>query len=173
VTARQQVFIASGNGSYDEIEKRGLPLRQAGLGVFGEGRLNDTPLHLLLFDKKRETTGYHLAVLRTTYGGKALNELGLPWPYSGPEPVAVDIIAFAPREDWPVEKRQVSQMQIAWVMWTVDLGKPVELFIRINGELAHREVIVRGSPLAPVVEVTGLNIAAKIARLELPPKATK
>ena len=71
-------------------------------------------MFVVLYDRQRPTTGYHFAVLRTTYSGAALTILGgeddwtdanqLPETY----PVVLDIIATTPRDNRNVERRPVS-----------------------------------------------------------------
>lgn len=122
------VFVSNSTGASDFIRGQGI----GGIrGVFG-----DTLLTVAVFDKMRPTTGYHLAILYPKFGGEAQS---LPQYTEITEadttPVIIEIVATAPRPDWPVERRPVSPFHVLVVPWWDEQRSPLTLIFRINGEI--------------------------------------
>jgi hypothetical protein len=136
--------------------------------------INEPSVELFLFDQPRPSTGYHLTLLRFWYSTTAkqiLMDGGVGDPervvldsrrlatYQGPPPVLLDLIATAPRADWPVETRPVlsyQRMSIPKPDEDPRDGRPderLEFVVRVNGQIVGRQTVVRG-PQAAFVEFT-------------------
>jgi hypothetical protein len=128
---------------------------------------------LFLIDQQRPSTGYHLSILRLWTDDRVKQILldgGVGDPervvgdhrklatYQGPTPVLLDLVATAPRADWPVETRPVSSYQrIVIPIPDEDPRDPgpdrtVEFVVRVNGQIVGRQTVV-GGPQSAFVEL--------------------
>lgn len=115
----------------------------------------DNGVMVALFDRRRPTTGYHFAVLRVRMGADPKEPSGQPLvavrigeePPPGITPVILDIIATAPRADWPVENRPVSPYEVFYLSFPLTAESTradvMELFVRVNGEIIGSETVTR------------------------------
>jgi hypothetical protein len=167
-TQRPRVLLITDLSGWHEAAKLGLPPADPwGSWKYPLGS-DPGPVGssvLILIDQQRPSTGYHLAMLRPWSGDTARQIIidgGVGDPergsvdhrklaaYQGPPPVLLDLIATAPRADWPVERRPVSPYQVRWIPIPDEDPRDsrpdqiVEYVVRINGQIVGRQTVVRG-----------------------------
>jgi hypothetical protein len=176
-TQRPRVLLITDPSGWYEVAKLGLPPADP----WGPWRYSvgshpspvGTGMGLVLIDQQRPTTGYHLAILRPWSDNSARQIIidgGVGDPervtidprklaaYQGPSPVLLDLIATAPRPDWPVETRPVSPYQVTLVPIPDEDPRDsrpdqiVEFVVRVNGQVVGRQTVVRG-PQSALVEL--------------------
>lgn len=173
-TDKPRLFVVQRNSGLDELQKLGLvpddPSGRWRGKVFDFTGILDTDFEeigviIALYDRQRPTTGYHIAVMGEAGGFRARQMLGQQTvfrvgeqPPTGPEPVILDILATAPRPDWPVETRAVSPYQLRLISYRSSQGA-TQIFLRVNG----------GDVGSVIVDPTGVTPA--LTEVSLPPFA--
>jgi hypothetical protein len=114
---------------------------------------------VVLYDRKRPTTGYHMAVLRM-WTGKAGVDMAGGVQVPGRPVVTLDIIATAPQPGWPVEHRDVSPYEVLSVSYSL-FGQDgtLDLVVRVNGQIVSRYTLTRGegTPLLRELQLPSLE----------------
>jgi hypothetical protein len=94
-----------------------------------------------LYDRRRPTTGFHIALVSVNSGAHALDIVGRALQPDD-NVYVVDYVATGPRPNWPVEVREVSPYSVYPLGWAPG-ERFKELVFRINNEIVGRHLVYR------------------------------